>query len=98
MTETLPKPPCYGLLDQVFPLGDDDLRSVRPDCRDCRLVQTCLKAASESEAGTEMLASRMAAMHHGSQQGLLGFLNRWSELKAMRRKASSRNQPRIGGR
>ena len=97
MTETRPKPPCFGHLDQVFPLGEDDLRSVSPGCRDCALVQTCLKAASESEAGTEMMASRMAAMGHGSGQGVLGFLSRWSELKTMRRRASNRSPSRNRG-
>ena len=97
MTATRTEAPCFGQLDQVFPLGEDDLRSVRPECRDCGQVQACLKAASESEAGTEMMASRMAAMNHGSHQGVKGFLNRWSELKNMRRKASARSSSRNKG-
>ena len=89
MVERNGGPDCFGLLEIVFPLGPDDLRHVNSDCLGCKKVKACLKAASESQAGVEMRASRFEAMKRGSGQGLKGFLDRWSELKTMRSRAGS---------
>lgn len=83
------KPGCFGTFDKVFPMGKDGLRSVNPDCDECEFVHPCLKEGANSSAGLEMRAERMEAMDR-TGSGLLGFLNRWSELKSMRRGKSEK--------
>ena len=87
MTES--RPECFARLSRVFPLGDDGLREVNPDCQSCPQVTACLKAAAESADGVEFRAERMAAMSGHTRPGLRGFLSRWSELKSMRRRAET---------
>jgi len=77
-------PECFGALDEVFPLGPDGLRSIRPACRQCGWLTDCLKAAVDSPAGVEMRAERMRAMDQRSGGGWRRFISRWSELKLMR--------------
>ncbi|MFH1090321.1 MAG: hypothetical protein V1742_02010 [Pseudomonadota bacterium] len=83
-------PDCFGCLEEVFPLGPDDLRSVKPACRQCPLVQECLRDAAASPAGLEMRAERLAAASRPFGGGLTGFLKRWSELKSLHRRARGR--------
>ena len=78
---------CFGNWDRVFPLGEDGLRNVTDDCRECPQVQACLKAGSESPEGLEMRASRFEDMGHKQGRGVTAFLSRWSELKTIRRQA-----------
>ncbi|MEW5724035.1 MAG: hypothetical protein AB1896_13075 [Thermodesulfobacteriota bacterium] len=80
------RPDCFGRLDQVFPLGEEGLRQVRPSCDGCGLVKDCLAAAARSPEGVEMRARRTEAAQRDQGRGLIGFLNRWSELKASRRR------------
>ncbi|MBU2548281.1 MAG: hypothetical protein KKB20_07730 [Proteobacteria bacterium] len=94
MTAPDPPPACFGILDDVFPPGPDDLRSVRPSCTECPRVKACLKAASESPAGFEMRARRLEAAGASDTGGLRGFLLRWSELKQARQRAGRKTRPR----
>jgi hypothetical protein len=84
------KPDCHGDFNTVFPMGDDGLRAVAPDCQACQWVHDCLKTACAAPDGVEMRAARMAESGFGRRQGLGGFLARWSELKALRRSAAEK--------
>lgn len=91
MTKPDTPPECFGALDEVFPLGPDDLRSIRLTCRQCGHLKACLKAAADSPAGVEMRAERMRAMDRRSGGGLRRFVSRWSELKLMRQNKTKRH-------
>ncbi len=90
MSNVEKKPNCYGRWDHVFPMGSNGLRSVRPACNDCHLVQACLRVGAESPDGLEMRAGRLETMDASRGQGLIGFFHRWSELKSMKRKAAKK--------
>ena len=90
MSASESKPPCFGVLDEVFPLGQGDLRSIRPNCYDCPSLKVCLKAAVGSPEGVEMRADRMEAMGGLAGGGIRGFISRWSELKLMRQAAAEK--------
>lgn len=76
-------PACFARLNQVFPLGAEGLREIRPSCRECPEVTPCLRAALDTPEGVTMRAERMEAMESHFGRGPLAFLRRWSELKAI---------------
>lgn len=84
MLETRPVPTCFGIIDNVFPLGEEELRSIRPACFQCEHLTRCLKTAADSPDGRAMRADRMEAMRDAAGGGLRGFFHRWAELKQLR--------------
>jgi hypothetical protein len=94
MSLEVSKPDCFAVLERVFPLESNGLRSVRDDCRACEMLKDCLRVAAESPKGLEMRAQRMEAMDYGRRRGVMGFLSRWAELKSMRQAASKNNEKR----
>ncbi|MBF0530111.1 MAG: hypothetical protein HQK55_12735 [Deltaproteobacteria bacterium] len=78
-------PACFGHLDQVFPMGADGLRAVSAECQDCQYSQPCLREALNTKEGARMRAERLESMNQHFGKGPLGFLRRWSELKALRK-------------
>ncbi len=73
---------CFGLLDNVFPAGDDGLREVPDQCVSCEDKISCLRAALASEQGIEL---RRVRAEKAGRVGLVGRLMRWSELKSLAR-------------
>jgi hypothetical protein len=82
---------CYGILDKVFPMGDEGLREIVPRCFDCPEKRECLQAALETEQG---IAMRRALLERTPPQGLMGRLKRWSERKALSREMEHRKGPK----
>lgn len=78
---------CFGILDNVFPMGKDGLREIVPSCFDCPDRKTCLQAALQTEEGFEL---RSQALDRSSARGLVGRLRRWSEKKELSRLKESR--------
>lgn len=79
------KPECFGEFEKVFPPGADGLREISPNCRrTCGKVNECLKEAVSTPEGMKMRAERYEASPKTSDGGILGFLERWSELKSMK--------------
>jgi hypothetical protein len=78
---------CFGILDNVFPMGKDGLREIVLSCFDCPDRKACLQAALQTEEGFEL---RSQALDRSSARGLVGRLRRWSEKKELSRLKESR--------
>jgi hypothetical protein len=76
------KKQCFGGLGDVFPEGPDGLREVPTRCLECPLKIECLRAALASEEGIEFKEGRVRQVE---QNGVMGWLRRWSELKSLAR-------------
>jgi len=77
------KKECYGILDRVFPAGEQGLRQVPPGCFECPDRVSCLKEAINTREGLEM---RTRLLERAEQGGLIGKLQRWSQKKHMSRR------------
>ena len=75
-----PPKECYGILDNVFPMGTKGLREIVPDCFDCADRIECLKAALRTEQGFQL---KSEALDRSSSGGLMGRLKRWSDKKTL---------------
>ena len=71
---------CFGILDNVFPVGNEGLREIVPECFECSLKKECLQAALQTEQGFEL---RSEALDRSSSGGLMGSLKRWSNKKTL---------------
>ena len=76
------KKTCYGILDRVFPMGDQGARQVPPACFECSDRVACLKEAINTKEGLEMKAQLLVRAEKG---GLIGRFRRWSEKKHISR-------------
>jgi len=73
---------CYGILDKVFPKGDQGLRQVPPGCFECPERVSCLKDAIKTREGLEMRSQLLLRAEKG---GLIGRFQRWSQKKCISR-------------
>ena len=73
---------CFGILDEVFPMGEEGLREVVAGCFECADRVECLRAALSTVEGIEM---REEAMDRRPVSGVIMRLKRWSEKKALSR-------------
>lgn len=71
---------CFGILDNVFPMGNEGLREIDPECFKCPDRKECLQDALKTEQGFEL---RSEALDRSSSGGLMGRLKRWSDKKAL---------------
>ncbi|MBC8418921.1 MAG: hypothetical protein H8E10_10050 [Desulfobacterales bacterium] len=77
-----PRKDCFGILDNVFPMGKEGLREIVPACFECPERKGCLQTALETEEGFQL---RSVALDRSSAGGLFGRLRRWSEKKELSR-------------
>ena len=77
------KPDCYGNLETVFPLGEDDLRHTPETCLSCNFKTPCLRAALNGPKG---VAVKKEVLDRSYEAGITGFWGRWSRKKALHRK------------
>ena len=82
---------CFGILDEVFPLGPEGLREVVPACFECPQKTDCLKAALKTEEGLEL---RSQILDRAPAPGLVGRIRRWSEKKSLSRLKNSQGGDR----
>lgn len=80
---TKPQKRCFGILDKVFPMGNEGLREIVHTCFDCPDKQACLKEALNTEQG---LRFRSEVMDRSPSSGLAGRFKRWSEKKDLDRR------------
>jgi hypothetical protein len=73
---------CFGILDNVFPMGNEGLREIVPECFNCSDRKECLQDALETKQGFQL---RSEVLDRSSSGGLLGRLKRWSDKKALSR-------------
>ena len=80
--KSLSAPPCFGILEEVFPLGTEGLRQSPPRCMGCSRKTECLRTALRGPQG---LAFRGEKLKAADNAGLLGFWSRWSRKKHLHR-------------
>jgi hypothetical protein len=73
---------CFGILDEVFPVGEQGLREIVPECFQCPERTSCLKAALATKEVVEMMEE---ILERASASGLMGRLQRWSQKKVLSR-------------
>ena len=88
---TMPKekyPSCFGILDRVFPIGEDGLRSSPEACLECIYKTECLRSAM---AGSGGLTVHEELVDRAYESGMIGFLSRWSKKKDLNRKIKAQS-------
>jgi hypothetical protein len=79
-----PQPPeCFARLENVFPMGPDELRHTPAECLDCDIKTECLRAAVAGEQGLAVHEERLKRAY---QAGSVGLLERWAQQKALQRR------------
>lgn len=73
---------CYGVLDKVFPKGEQGMRQVPPGCFDCPDRVPCLREAIKTKEGLEMKAQLLL---RAEKRGLISKFQRWSQKKHLSR-------------
>ena len=76
------KKDCYGILDKVFPVGNNELREITPECFHCHERTACLKSALCTEEGLKM---RGEILDRAATSGVIGRLQMWSQKKELSR-------------
>ncbi len=77
------KPLCFGDLQKVLPQDDDIIRGPNSECQSCSYLKDCLKIALDSKQGKEWQLSRLEELKC-RDDGVLGFIKRWSRLKMLK--------------
>lgn len=81
------RPECFGLLDTVFPMGEDGLRHSPETCLECLHKTDCLRTGLKGEAGLKVHEEHVDRSY---DSGMIGFVERWSQKKAIGRR---KNRP-----
>ncbi|MBN1931571.1 MAG: hypothetical protein JW786_08200 [Desulfobacterales bacterium] len=76
-------PSCFGILENVFPKGEDGFRNTPSACSTCSHKTECLRAAMEGIGGLKMQEEYLDRAYSG---GMIGFLERWSKKKDLNRR------------
>ena len=76
-------PYCFGKLENVFPMGENDLRNTPESCLVCIYKTECLRSAMGK---TEGLKVRNEKVDRAYASGMMGFFERWSRKKDIHRK------------
>ena len=76
-------PACFGILENVFPEGEDGLRQSPESCMVCHCKTQCLRTAMEK---TEGLDVREGCVDRAYDSGMIGFFGRWSRKKDLHRR------------
>ncbi len=79
---TVSQKDCFGVLENVFPMGEKGLREIVPDCFDCPHRISCLQAALDTKEGLEF---RGEIIDRSTADGLIGRIKRWSDKKELSR-------------
>lgn len=82
-------PPCFGVLNKVFPMGSDGLRSTPSECLSCIHKVNCLKKAAGGEEGK---ALREESIDRAYESGLITFFERWSQKKYLKKRTKKNNR------
>lgn len=82
-------PYCYGILDNVFPIGPNGLRSSPESCMVCFFKTDCLRTAMSKADG---LKAQDELVDRAYDSGLVGFFHRWSKKKELHRQMKEKHQ------
>ena len=75
---------CFGILQRVFPPGNEGLREVPPGCLHCLSRKACVTVALWTPEGIRM---RIEMVDRAASKGMMGRLEQWSRKKELRRLA-----------
>ncbi len=75
-------PQCFGVLETVFPVGQDDLRSSPASCMSCPHKTECLKSAIRTKEGFKV---KDDFIDRAYESGMMRFMERWSKKKHLNR-------------
>ncbi len=75
-------PFCFGILETVFPKGENGLRFSPETCLMCIYKTECLKTAMQGKSG---ISVKEEVVDRAYDSGMLGFFERWSRKKALKR-------------
>jgi hypothetical protein len=90
------KPPgCFGDLDAVFPVAEEGLRTTPESCLPCPLKTECLREAMHGPKG---LRVREEIVDRAYRSRMIGFIERWSRKKSLRRRIEERPKCKPKGR
>ena len=73
---------CFGILENVFPVSENGLREIVPECFKCPDRVSCLKKAIATKEGLRM---REELVDRAADKGLMGRFQRWSRKKELDR-------------
>ncbi len=76
-------PYCFGKIENVFPMGKDDLRETPESCFPCIYKTKCLKAAMGKPGGLKI---REENVDRAYEAGIISFFTRWSKKKELKRR------------
>ncbi len=76
-------PDCFGILDTVFPKGEEGMRTSPEVCFSCLFKTDCLKQAMNSRDGLKILEENIDRAY---ESGIISFIERWSKKKLIHRK------------
>jgi len=77
------RPECFGQLDIVFPMGEDGLRHSPETCLECPDKTDCLRTGLKGKAGLKVHEEHVDRSY---DSGMIGFAQRWSQKKAIKRR------------
>lgn len=81
-------PPCFGIIDIVFPKTDDGLRTAPEACLECPHKTECLRSAMKELGGLKV---REEFVDRAYESGMIGFLGRWSQKKVLSRRIKEKS-------
>jgi hypothetical protein len=81
LTDEINKPACYGVLERVFPMGDEGLRHSPEPCMACPHKTPCLRRALSTDPRADDVTEERVDRAYAS--GNLSFLGRWSRKKSL---------------
>jgi hypothetical protein len=73
-------PYCYGILENVFPMGENGLRNTPESCMTCRHKTECLREAMGKREGLKV---KEEIVDRAYESGMIGFFSRWSRKKRL---------------
>ncbi len=82
-------PPCFGDLENVFPMGEEGLRQTPESCMPCFYKTECLRKAMSEKDGVTV---REEMVDRAYASGRVGFFERWSRKKALSTQKQRKNK------
>jgi len=76
------KKECFGVLEKVFPVGENGMRETPPGCLECADKTECLRAALSTREGIDFRGELLEQRGPG---GWVGLIKRWSRKKELSR-------------